>query len=105
VKRLHLHVAIGSLPDGIRFYSDLFDIAPCCSGKKFASWRVDQPPLNLTASVTERPTGLAHLGLEVEDSVQLLARDRLLHGDVTASAGVPWEVSVRKHPVQKERRS
>ena len=98
MKRLHLHVVVGSLPDGIIFYSGLFDVAPCCSGKKFASWRVDQPPLNLTASVSNRPLGLAHLGLELESAAELSARDHLLHGDASASAGVPWEVSVEKAP-------
>jgi hypothetical protein len=105
MKRLHLHVVVKRLPDAIRFYSDLFDTPPCCGGKSYANWRVDQPPLNLAASVTNRPTGLAHFGLEVENPPELTATDRVLHSSTSMSGTVPWEVSVKKQPVRKESRS
>jgi hypothetical protein len=105
VKRLHLHVVVDSLPDAIRFYSGLLDAAPCCGGTAYANWRVDQPALNLATSVSDRPTGLAHFGLEVESPADLNAIDRVLHGPWRASATAPWEVSVRKQPVRKESRS
>jgi hypothetical protein len=105
VKRLHLHVVVNSLPDAIGFYSGLFDTAPCCRGAAYANWRVDQPALNLAASVTDRPTGLAHFGLEVASPADLNAIDRVLHGLLGASGAVFWEVSVRKQPVRKEFRS
>ena len=105
MKRLHMHVVVKRLPDAIRFYSDLFHTPPCCGGKSYANWRVDQPPLNLAASVTNRPTGLAHFGLEVKSPAELAALDHVLHGPMRASGTVPWEVSVRKQPVRKESRS
>jgi hypothetical protein len=102
VKRLHLHVVVKSLPDAITFYSGLFDAAPCCGGKNYANWRVDQPPLNLAASVSDRPTGIAHFGLEVERPVELETVDRVLQSVSRVPGSVPWEVSVRKQPVQTE---
>jgi hypothetical protein len=105
VKRLHLHVVVDSLPDAIRFYSGLFDAAPCCGGTGYANWRVDQPALNLAASVLDRPIGLAHFGLEVESPAELHAIDRALHSPLSEWGTVPWEVSVRKHPVREESRS
>jgi hypothetical protein len=102
VKRLHMHIVVKSLPDAIRFYSDLFETSPCCGGPRYANWRIDEPPLNLAASVTDRPTGIAHFGLEVGQGAQLPAIDRVLHSRLRASATVPWEVSVRKQPVRKE---
>jgi len=105
VKRLHLHVVVKRLPDAIRFYSGLFDTPPCCGGTSYANWRVDEPPVNLAASVTHRPTGLAHFGLEVKSPAELAARDRVLHSPMRASGTVPWELSVRKPPVRKESRS
>jgi len=102
MKRLHLHVVVESLPDAIGFYSGLLDARPCCGGPTYVNWRIDEPPLNLAASVTDRPTGLAHFGVEVEDATELPAIDRVLHGPLPASGGVPWEVSVRKQPVRKE---
>jgi hypothetical protein len=100
VKRLHLHVIVESLPDAVRFYSGLFATKPCCGGPGYANWRIDQPALNLAASVTNRPTGLAHFGLEVETPAELSAIDRVLHGSATGT--VPWEVSVTSQPVPKE---
>src|SRR6202035_455321 len=97
-----MHVVVKRLPDAIRFYSDLFDGPPCCGGKSYANWRVDQPPLNLAASVMNRPTGLAHFGLEVKSPAELMAIDHVLHSPMSMSGFVSWEVSVEKQPVQKE---
>jgi hypothetical protein len=105
MKRLHLHVVVESLPDAIRFYSGLFDTPPCCGGTSHASWRVEEPPVNLAASLANRPAGLAHFGLEVESPADLPAIDRVLHSPLPQPGTVPWEVSVRKQAVRKEKRS
>jgi hypothetical protein len=63
MKRLHLHVGVKNLPDAIKFYSNLFETEPCCGGDSYANWRVNDPPLNLGASVTRPRFGLAHMGL------------------------------------------
>ncbi len=99
--RLHMHVVVGSLPEAISFYSSLFDTRPCCGGKKYANWRIDEPPLNLAASVTNRPIGLAHFGLEVERGPELPAIDRVLHSQLHEASAVPWEVSVRNQRVER----
>ncbi len=102
MKRLHLHIEVESLPDAIEFYSGLFNAAPCCGGARYANWRIEQPPLNLAASVTHQAGGLAHMGLEVDDSRQLMAVDRVLQGNSPSSGAVSWEVSVKKPTVRKE---
>jgi hypothetical protein len=99
--RLHMHVVVESLPEAISFYSNLFDARPCCSGKKYANWRINEPPLNLAASVTDRPMGLRHFGLEVESGEELPAIDRVLHSSSHEASAVPWEVSVRNQHVEK----
>jgi hypothetical protein len=80
--RLHMHVVVESLPEAINFYSNLFDSQPCCGGKRYASWRIDEPPLNLAASVTDRLKGFAHFGLEVDSGKELPAVDRVLRGSL-----------------------
>ena len=105
MKRLHLHIVVGSLPEAITFYSGLFATRPCCAGQTSANWRVDEPPLNLGASVAGRGIGPAHLGIEVDTPADLQIIDRALHGAPQKPDGVPWEVSVRKQPVRKERPS
>jgi len=105
MKRLHLHVVVESLPDAIRFYSGLLDTSPCCGGGNYANWRVDQPPLNLAASLADRPAGIAHFGLEVENPAELTTIDRVLHRHARTPGNIPWEVSVRKQPIREETRS
>jgi hypothetical protein len=102
VKRLHLHVGVDDIARAVGFYSALFGTRPCCGGATYANWRVDDPPVNFAARVGRRPRGLAHLGLETDTPADLAPIDRALHRHARVSAAVPWEVSVRKHVVQKE---
>jgi catechol 2,3-dioxygenase-like lactoylglutathione lyase family enzyme len=104
MRRLHVHVSVDDLEHAVRFYSDVFDTQPCC-GATFANWQVDQPPVNFAASVGHRPPGALHLGLEVDAPADLTPIDRILHGAAPLAAGLPWEVSVRRQPVRKERKS
>jgi hypothetical protein len=44
--------------------------------RTYANWRVDDPPLNLAASIGHGPTDLAHFGLEVDSPADLQPIDR-----------------------------
>jgi hypothetical protein len=103
MKRLHMHVVVESLADAVEFYSSLFDKPPCCGSPTHANWRIDEPPLNLAASVTDRPPGVTHFGLEVERPSQLQAIDRALHNAMTTAGTIPWEISVRPQPKELDR--
>lgn len=98
--RFHMHLVVESLPKAIKFYSKLFNALPCCRGRTYANWRIDEPPVNLATSVMDRPTGLAHFGLEVERGEELLPIDRVLRGSLRKASVVPWEVSVRNQRVE-----
>jgi catechol 2,3-dioxygenase-like lactoylglutathione lyase family enzyme len=101
MKRLHIHVSVDDLTRAVGFYSGLLGAKPCCRGSNFANWRVDEPPVNFAASIGHGPVGGLHLGLEVDGSDDLRPIDRVLHSAARSAAGLPWEVSVRKQPVQK----
>jgi catechol 2,3-dioxygenase-like lactoylglutathione lyase family enzyme len=103
MKRLHVHVTVRDLEKAVSFYSHLFAARPCCAGSTYANWRVDEPPLNFAASIGRGRNSLTHLGLEVDSSTDLLPVDRVLRGRFRSSAALPWEVSVRKPIVRKER--
>jgi hypothetical protein len=102
MKRLHLHVSVADLDQAVGFYSQLLAADPCCTGSSYANWRVDEPPVNFAASIGHEP-GLRHLGLEVDTPADLRPIDRVWHDSLRSAAAVPWEVSVRKPAVQKER--
>jgi hypothetical protein len=105
VKRLHLHIRVPDLEQAVGFYSDLFATRPCCGGSTGVNWRIEEPALNLAVSIAHggRSVGLAHFGLEVDSPADLRPIDRILQGPLRSAAAVPWEVSVRKQPVQKDR--
>ena len=103
VKRLHLHVVVKDLAKAVGFYSDLFEARRCCGGSTYANWRLDEPALNLAISIGHGPVGPRHFGLEVESPADLRPIDQALHGPFQSAAAVPWEVSVRKQPIRKER--
>jgi catechol 2,3-dioxygenase-like lactoylglutathione lyase family enzyme len=105
MKRLHLHIRVDDLEQAVGFYSDLFETRPCCGGASGVNWRIEEPALNLAVSIAhgERRPGLAHVGLEVDGPADLRPIDRVLQGPLRSAAAVPWEVSVRKPPVRKDR--
>ena len=105
MKRLHVHVSVDDLEQAVRFYSDLFDTQPCCGGATFANWRGERPPVNFAASVGHGPHGALHFGLEVDTPADVRPLDCVLHSAGPQAAGVPWEIFVRRQPIQKERTS
>jgi catechol 2,3-dioxygenase-like lactoylglutathione lyase family enzyme len=107
MKRLHMHIMVDDLERAAGFYSDLFAARPCCRGARYVNWRIDDPALNLAVSLAPvglaRAIGAVHFGLEVDSSADLRPIDRVLQGPSRSAAAVPWEVSVRKQPVRRER--
>jgi len=102
MKRLHLHVAVDNLSKAVGFYSNLFATRPCCAGRTFANWRVNDPDLNFGVSIILERKGVLHLGLEVDRPDQLNTIDHILKGPRHAAAALPWEVSVRKPTIRRE---
>jgi len=47
MKRFHIHVWVPSLPDSIRFYSQLFGAAPSVEKADYAKWMLEDPRLQL----------------------------------------------------------
>ena len=71
MKRLHVHVAVGNLPQSIGFYSALFAAQPAVVKTDYAKWMLDDPRVNFAISTRGQPPGLDHLGIQVEDADEL----------------------------------
>lgn len=71
MKRLHVHVAVESLSDSIKFYSSLFNIQPTVEKEDYAKWMLDDPRVNFAISARGREPGLDHLGIQVEGKDEL----------------------------------
>jgi len=112
MKRFHIHVSVPSLPDSIRFYSQLFGAAPGVEKPDYAKWMLEDPRVNFAISAQRQPVGVNHLGFQVDTEeelrglqTQLQAADaRMIQEDqqpccyarsdkywVTDPTGIAWE--------------
>ena len=89
MKRFHVHVAVESLDEGIRFYSTLFGQAPTVAKDDYAKWMVEEPRLNFAISARGGRPGVNHLGFQLDSDEEF----RAMHGKLAAAdAGLVEEM-------------
>ena len=71
MKRLHVHVAVEDIGASVRFYSELFATSPVVLKDDYAKWMLEDPRVNFAISRRGEDTGIRHLGIQVEDQVEL----------------------------------
>lgn len=71
MKRLHVHLGVDDLAASIRFYSTLFAAEPTVRQPDYAKWMLDDPRVNFAISHGRGAAGIHHLGIQVEDEVEL----------------------------------
>lgn len=71
MKRFHMHVAVDDIEQNVRFYSTLFGAAPTVHKPDYAKWMLDDPCVNFAISARGTKTGLDHVGIQVENPVEL----------------------------------
>ena len=71
MNRFHVHLNVVDLADSIRFYTELFAVAPSVRKPDYAKWMLDDPRINFAISNTGGAPGIDHLGLQVESSEEL----------------------------------
>lgn len=73
MKRFHVHVSVSDLSESIRFYSTLFGGEPTILKSDYAKWMLDDPRVNFAISTHHQPTGVNHLGFQVDSDEELRA--------------------------------
>jgi len=87
MKRFHVHVAVGDLAAGVRFYSTLFGAEPAVVKDDYAKWMLDDPRVNFAISSRGGRLGVNHLGLQTDSDEELeLLNAQLQHADVATTA-------------------
>jgi catechol 2,3-dioxygenase-like lactoylglutathione lyase family enzyme len=71
MKRFHVHLSVKDLSESIRFYRALFAAEPVVMKADYAKWMLDDPRVNFAISQRSKATGVAHLGVQVEDAAEL----------------------------------
>jgi catechol 2,3-dioxygenase-like lactoylglutathione lyase family enzyme len=121
MKRMHIHVGVADLEQGVNFYSALFGAEPAKLKADYAKWMLDDPRINFAISTRGGKAGVDHLGLQVDDEAELqVLRDRFRQADLSVfdegettccyarsektwlqdPAGVPWEAYVTLQDAQ-----
>lgn len=112
MKRFHVHVAVGDLDEGVRFYSKVFGAAPAIQKPDYAKWMLEDPRLNFAISTRGARPGVNHLGFQLDSDEEFRTMHaQLAHADaglveepgasccyaksdkywVTDPAGIAWE--------------
>ncbi len=81
MKRLHVHIAVKDLEVSVRFYSQVFSVAPNVQKVDYAKWMLDDPRVNFAISRRGAKPGVDHLGIQVEDPLEL----QEIHGRLRAA--------------------
>ena len=50
MKRFHLNLTVANIPEGVRFYTALFEAAPVVLKDDYAKWMRDDPRINFAIS-------------------------------------------------------
>ena len=73
MKRFHLHVSVKDLDESVRFYSTLFATPPAVRHADYAKWMIEDPRINFAISTDRQPTGVNHLGFQLDSDEELRA--------------------------------
>lgn len=71
MKRMHLHVTVPSIDQGIAFYSALFGAPPVVVKDDYAKWMLEDPRVNLAISSRASAAGVDHVGVQVDSADEL----------------------------------
>ena len=83
MKRMHIHVGVENIEDGVRFYSALFGTEPDKHNPDYAKWMLEDPRVNFAIS-TRTSQGVDHLGLQVDEDGELAElRSRMEKADMS----------------------
>ncbi len=72
MKRMHVHMSVDDIEQSIGFYSTLFGVAPVVVKPDYAKWMLDDPRVNFAISAQGLQTGIDHLGIQAEESSELV---------------------------------
>ena len=71
MKRMHLHVSVEDMRKSVSFYSCLFGASPTVEKPDYAKWMLSDPLVNFAISQRGAKTGLDHIGIQVENDLEL----------------------------------
>ncbi len=86
--RLQLALNVDDLDTAIDFYSKMFDTTPAKTKPGYANFEISQPPLKLVLMEDGAGNSLNHLGVEVEQALQVTAAESRMSASGLETTGV-----------------
>lgn len=71
MNRFHIHITVKNLQENIRYYTQLFSVAPVKEKDDYAKWTLDDPRINFAISVQDGAVGVNHLGMQLKSAEDL----------------------------------
>ena len=81
MKRMHIHVGVENIEEGVDFYTALFGAEPVKIKPDYAKWMLEDPRINFAISTRSGKKGLDHLGIQVADEAELEEIRERIHGN------------------------
>lgn len=97
MNRFHVHLHVKDLEQSLRFYSTLFGKEPLRVESGHAKWMLEDPRVNFAIS-TGQPTGVSHLGFQVETDAELSVLDETFRDEVPIAAATGCGCSTLSKP-------
>lgn len=83
MKRMHIHIGVDDIENSVKFYNALFGAEPVKLMPDYAKWMLEDPRINFAISTRVSQKGVNHLGLQVDNEVELNdVRQRLQQADI-----------------------
>ncbi len=81
--RMHINVGVENIDQSIKFYNALFGAEPVKHESDYAKWMLEDPRINFAISNRSKKKGVDHLGMQVDDDLELKElRERLNAADL-----------------------
>lgn len=71
MKGLHVHVGVADIGRSARLYASLFATEPAVLSGDYAKWMLEDPRVNIAISKRGTEPGIAHFGIQVENTAEL----------------------------------
>ena len=86
--KLHISMQVHDFDEAVGFYSALFNQEPTLTRDNYAKWDVEDPNVNFVVEQLSGAPGLNHLGIQVDDSEQLMSISGRLQDTGNAFLGI-----------------
>ena len=73
MKRFHINISVADLKRSTEFYNTLFGVEPSVLKDDYAKWMLEDPRINFSIGLSNKLSGVNHIGLQADTMEELEA--------------------------------